>query len=176
MALVPRFRFEMEQAGIVFEVCSLVELHKLAVNLFPLAQLKKLVEGFDAAVLADAQEDDPVNRLLYSEIKLAFVFHLGVAQCDVACQQDAPVLDLMQEGIIHLDSASLGGVILGVFIEGSLTDGIRRDDTGDLIPLIDVFVVTKIHNTPGCRAVCPVGLAAAVIDGEFLEIGQDGNW
>ena len=75
-----------------------------------LAQLAQLILRLDAAVFADAQEDDAVNGHLDGVIELAFVDHLRVAQGDVAGQQSAPVLDILQEGIVHLGGAFLGGL------------------------------------------------------------------
>jgi len=102
--------------------------------------------GFDAAVFADAQKDDPVNGHLHGEVKLAFVGDLRVAQGNIAGQQGSPFLDLAQEGFVHAGGTSLGGVVLGVFIESAFSDGIRGEDAGNLVPMGQVLVISEIHD------------------------------
>ena len=95
------FGAEVEQAGVVAQVRLLEEPHQLGIDLFAVGEFQQLVFRFDAAVLADTQEDDAVDGHLDGEVELAFVGDLGVAQGDIARQQGAPTLDLAQEGFIH---------------------------------------------------------------------------
>ncbi len=73
--------------------------------------------GLDAAILTDAQEDDAVDGHLHGVVELAFVDHMLVAQRDVARQQRAPLLDIRQEGIVHLGGTFFAGGIGSILIE-----------------------------------------------------------
>jgi len=115
----------MEQARIVFEVRPFKEAHQSFVDIIIFDQFKQLVWRLDAPVLADTQEDDPVNGHLDGEIELAFIDELLIAQGNIARQKCAPGFNILKEGIINPDRALLGGVILGIFIEGTLSDRIR---------------------------------------------------
>ena len=136
-------------------------------------QLLELVLLLDAAVLADAQEDDAVNGHLHRVIQLALVLQSRVAQGEVPGQRVAPAFDFLQEGIIHLRGAVLALHPLRVLVEGAFQDGVLREDGGDLVPFFDVVLVGQVHHPPGGGLVGGVGFAAAVVDREFLKIGQD---
>ena len=72
----------------------------------PLTSAQQRAVRLDAAVLADAQEDDAVDGLLDGEVELALA-QGRVAQREVARQQVAPALDLGQERVVHLGGAAL---------------------------------------------------------------------
>ncbi len=148
--------------------------HRRAIGLTAVEQRLQLAVGLDAAVLADAQEDDAVDGHLDGVVQVALA-ESGVAQGDVVRQQVAPALDLGQEGVVHLGGAALACGGFGVLVEGAFEDGLVGEDGGNLVPLGGILAVGEQHDAPGGGFVGLVGLDAAVVDGELLEIGQDGE-
>ncbi len=124
----------------------------------PLAEFQQLVFGFDAAVLADAQEDDAVNGHLDGEVELAFVGDLRVAQGDVARQQGAPFFDLAQEGVIHLGGAFLARCCIRRICRKRPCGSRRGRRCRRSRPSGQVFIVGKYMMRVGGGTVGQVGL------------------
>jgi len=96
-----------------------------------------------------------------------------IAQGDVAREQDAPLLDLFEKLLIHLGGAAFALAALGVAVERAIPNGIPGENLGNFVPPLDVFFKSKEHHATGGGGIFGVRTGAAVVDGEFFEIGQD---
>src|SRR3989442_9071948 len=103
------------------------------VNVLAVEQGLKLRVGLDAAILADAQEDDAVNGPLDGEVQLVYV-QGRIPHCQIAGQLVTPLLDLGQKLGVHRrrSTPSVGGYIL---VEGPLENGVLGEFRGDLVPV-----------------------------------------
>jgi hypothetical protein len=100
------FPIEVEEAGVLASVSSLEQLTEARVDAVAIDQGAQAAVVLEAAVLADAQEDDPVDNPLNGKVEFA----LGaprVAERKVAGQFGAPAFDLRQKGGIDLRGAPL---------------------------------------------------------------------
>ena len=61
----------------------------------------------------------------------------------------------------------------GVFVEGALEDRLFAEDVGQFAPAVDVLVELQVHHAGGGGLVFFVGLDAAVVNGQLLEVGQN---
>ncbi len=169
------FGLEMKEAGIVAGVRLLEELAKAGINAVAVDQGLQAAIIFQAAALADAQEDDAVNDALDGEIEFA----LGeprVAQRQVAGQLGAPALDCLEEFVVNVGSTALGFGGLGEFVKGAFEDGVTGKDALNLIPALGVFGIGQVKDARDGGIVPVVGLDAAVVHGELLEIAEDAQW
>ena len=165
-------RVEVEQAGVVARVRVAEAQHQPRVDVRAVDQAQQRAVGLDAPILADAQEDDAVDGGLHRVVELA-LRQAGVAQGDIARQQVTPALDLGQEGRVHLGGAALGALRLDVSVEGALQDGLATEDAGDLVPALGILPIGDVDDAGRGRLVGFVGLDAAVVDRELLEVGED---
>ena len=88
-------------------------------------------------------------------------------------QPVAPALDLAQEGRVHLGRAPLAALGLGVLVERAAEDGLAAEHPGDLVPALGVLVEGDVQHTSRGGLVGLVRLDPTVVDGEFLEVGED---
>ena len=165
---------EVEQARVVPLVGAAEQLAQPGVDVRAVEESLEPAVGLDPPVLADAQEDDPVDRALDGEVELA-LGEPGVAQGEVAGQLLAPALDLGQERVVHLGGAPLGLRGLGVPVERALEDGFLGEDPRDLVPPGVVLVAGQVEDARGARRIAPLGLDPAVVHGELGEVGEDGQ-
>ncbi len=165
---------EVEQAGVVPLVGAAEELGQPAVDVLAVQQGLERPVLLDPAVLADPEEDDPVNRPLDGEVELA-LREVGVAQGDVPGQLLPPGLDVLQERRVHLGGAALDLRGLGVAVERALEHGVFGEDPSELVPPGLVLVAGQVQDAGGGGKVAPVGLDPAVVDGELGEVGEDGE-
>lgn len=164
---------EVEEAGVILVVGQEVELLQPPVYLLAVGQGLEPAVGLDPPVLADAQEDYPIDRPLDGEVELADS-QAGVSQGEVAGQEVAPVLYLLEE--LHVDF--LGGPLLlrlDELIEPPLEDRLLGEDVGDLLPLLQVIVVGEVDHPAVAGLILELGTEAAVVNGELLEVGEDGE-
>ena len=116
---------------------------------------------------------DPVYGALDGEVEIVGAEPF-VAQGDGAGQLIAPGFDLLQELLVHRGRALfLDGA--GEFVEGAFEDGFLGEEPREIIPTLDVLLVGEIHHPRHMGLVGFGGLEAAIIDGEFLKIGEDGQ-
>ena len=140
------------------------------VNAFAVAQAAELADVLDAAVFADAQEDDAINDPLDGEIHRSLVQRL-VAQGDVLGQLPAPFLDFFQEGIIEfLSAAAAGGA--GVAIKVAAKHGVLAECSDEEFPFLGILAIGDVLAAGDGGFVELLGLDAAVVDRQFLKIGQ----
>jgi len=168
------FPVEVEEAGIVAFVGTVVEGEQPLINTLAVQEGLELGVGFDAAIFGDAEEDKPVDGALDGKIELA-VGEGGIAEGEVAGQGVAPGFDLGEEGGIDLGGAFLAFGGFYVFVEGAFEDGVARKDRCDVVPAFAVLVVGEVEGAGGGGFVGFYGFDAGVIDGEFLEVGKDGE-
>ena len=141
-------RFEMEQAGVVAVVGLLEELAQARVDAVAVDEGAEAAVVFDAAVFADAQEDDAVNDALDGEVEFA-LGELGVAQGEVAGELVAPALDVFEEGVVDVGGAALGLGGFGELVERAFEDGLAGEDAGDLVPALGVLGVGGVEDAAG---------------------------
>ncbi len=94
---------KIKQTRVVTLVGFAKELVQPAISVFAIQQRLQSPIHFNAAVLADAQKHDPVDRALDGEVKIA-LRQLWISQCQIPRQIGAPFLDLAQECIIDFRS------------------------------------------------------------------------
>ena len=92
---------KIKQTRVVTLVGFAKELVQPAISVFAIQQRLQSSIHFNASILADAQEHDPVDRALDGEVKIA-LRQLWISQCQIPRQIGAPFLDLAQECIIDL--------------------------------------------------------------------------
>ena len=165
---------EVEEAGVIFFVGTGVEFRQAVVNIFSVEQAAQLPVWFDAAVFAHAQEDDAVDGALYGEVEFVHG-EAAVAQGDVACQAQPPALYLREEFPVNLRCAALALRGFDVLVEGALLDGLLREGVGDFVPAFGVVAPGQVEYARDGGLVVFARGYAAVIDGELLEVGQDGE-
>ena len=161
----------------------LKEFDQVGVDIRLSGDLEELLGRLNFAVFADAQKEEAVDGRLDGIVELTFgsgeVCELfagtEVAQGDIARQQIAPGFDLLEEFSVHLGGAAFSFGAVGEFVESAAPDGLFGKDFGDLVPMAEVFFKIVEQNAPSGGTVFGVGTVAAVVDGEMLEIGQDGE-
>jgi len=165
---------EVEEARVVAVIGLDVDFPQARVDVLAVHEAAQAPVGLNAAVFADAQEDEAVDSCLDSEVELALA-ERRVAQGDVAGERIAPELDLAEEGLVDLGGALLGLGRLGVAVEGALEDGFFGEHAGNLLPALLVLLARHVERT--CyRGLVGVRRAhAAVVDGKLLEVGQQGK-
>lgn len=100
------FGVEVEEAGVVAVVSFAEELGELFVNRRLVEERLQPAVGFDAPVLAHAQEEDTVDRDLDGVVEIAGG-KVGITEGEVLGQQLAPGFDLGQESGINGSRAAL---------------------------------------------------------------------
>src|SRR5450830_456754 len=165
---------EVEESTVVPCVGLGKELQQARVLVSAVEQRVECAIDIDATVLGDAQEHDAVNRLLDGEVEL-MEGQVAVAQRDVARQLLAPLVDEVQELLVDFTGAPLAARVLHVLVEGAVQDGFAREGTGEERPLLGIVLKGEVLDTRHGGTVIRAGLDARVIDGEFLEVGQDGQ-
>ena len=164
---------EVKEAGVVTVVGMLEEGEQALIDVGAVGLAAELLVGFDAAVLADAQENEAVDGDLDGVVELARG-EVGIAQGEVAGEGVAPFFDFGEKGVVHFGSASFlsGG---DVFVEGTFEDGVAGEDVGDFVPAVGVLVVFDIEGAGFGGRVGFDGFDAAIVNGEFFEVGDNGE-
>jgi hypothetical protein len=164
--------FKMEEAGVVAVVSMLEELAEAGINAVAIYECLELAVVFNAAAFADAEENDAIDDALDGKVEFA-LGKIGVFAGEVFGKVGAPGFDGFEEGIIDIRSSAfaLGG--FSIAIEGAFKNGIAREDGGDFIPFLCVFIEGEVKNPSFACVVAFVGFDAAIIDGEFFEIAED---
>ena len=167
------FRAEVEEAGVVAVVGLVVEIPEPAVDILAVEQRLQLAVGLDAAVFAHAEEDDAVDGALDGEVELVDG-ELGLRRARFLASASRQV------SISFRNSASTVAVPRlpvgdGVLVEGAFEDGVLGEDGGDLVPSGQVVAIGEVENAAGAGLVGWVWANPAIVDGELLEIGEDGE-
>ncbi|MHB1120298.1 MAG: hypothetical protein ACYC11_09590, partial [Bellilinea sp.] len=168
------FSGKVEEAGVVFSIGLIEEHEQVAVDILAVGGVTQGVFGFDAAVLADAQENDAVDGHLHGKIDVARG-QARVAQGDIAGQVGAPALHFGQEIIVDVSGAALAFKGHRVAVEGTLMHRLMRKQVVDFIPFFGIIPVgIKVDPIIGGRIA--VGrFFTAVIDRQLLEVAQKGD-
>ena len=171
--LVPVFfPLEMEQAGIVPVIGLAEKLHEPFVDVRAVQLRLEPAVFLDAPVLADAQEHDAVDGALHRKVQLA-LGEVRISERDVAGEQVAPVFDLGQKGVVNRCRPLLELRGLGILVKRALEYGFAGKYGDEFIPFCRIVFVGEVEHAAGGCLVGLDGLYAAVVDGEFLEIGQN---
>ncbi|MDP2897975.1 MAG: hypothetical protein Q8Q12_15680 [bacterium] len=126
----------------------------------------------DAPILADAQENDAVYCPLDGKVQFSLA-EVRISQGDVSGKALPPDLDFLKERGIHLRRAFLAFRGLRVPVKGTLENLFTRENRGNLVPALWVFGERDVEGA-GCRSLIrSLRLDAAVVRGEFLEIGEN---
>ena len=140
----------------------------------PFRSALQLAVRLDPAVLADPEEDDPVDRQRNCGVELP-LGEFGIPECDVPGEEVPPGFDLPEEGLVHAGSPLLQAARFGVTVEGAFEDCLLGEDRGNLVPAGGVLPERNQQDTGRGGPVGMVRFDPAVVDGEFLEVGQDGE-
>ena len=116
---------EVEQAGVVALVRTLEEFGQSAINASTVRQRLKAPVRLDAAIFANPQEHDPIDRPLDGEIQVP-LRKVGIAAGGIAGQQIAPRLDFRQERGIDFRCALLDLLAGHETVQGPAADRLRR--------------------------------------------------
>ena len=133
----------MEQAGVVAIVGLAKQLTQPLVHVLAVQVAEQLAVVLDPSVLADAQEDETIDRALDREVQLA----LGqprIPQRNVARKDAAPVLDLGQKGAVDFRGPLLHPVRRGELVEGAAEQAVLGKHAEDLVPAGFVVGVLEI--------------------------------
>jgi hypothetical protein len=163
---------EVEETGVVAQVGVAADVAEARVDLGAGGEGLELTETLDAAVLGDAQEDDPVEDALDGEVEIA-LGEAAVAQGQVFGEAFAPGLHVGEEVVVELGGAALAFGGGGEFVEGAVEHGGLGEDAGDLIPLRRVVLIGAVEESGGGGLVVFLRSGAAVVDGELVEVGDD---
>ena len=163
---------EVEEAGVVAVIGLLEPFAEPSVDAGLVGEGVEALVGLDAAILADAEEDDPVDDALDGEVEFALRQGL-VPQSEVGGEIGPPLLDLFQKGGIDLGGAALVLVGLGELVEGALEDRFLGEDGGDVVPLLGELAEGAVEDAADGRLVGLGRFEAAVVDGELLEVAED---
>jgi hypothetical protein len=136
VAGLPLFVGKVEQPGVVLLIRLPEQHQQILVDLLAVGRVAQRVFGLDAALLADPQEDDPVDRRLHRAVDLAPV-QAGVAQRHVARQVLAPALHFFQKSVVHVRRAFFTLQTLGELVERSLHHRLARENRADLVPFFN---------------------------------------
>ena len=129
--------------------------------------------GLDTAIFANAEKDEPVDGAL--DRKVQFMDRqCGIAERQVLGERLAPGFDLFQEFRIDGCGTTLA-IGDGVLVEGAFEHRLLGEDGGDLVPFGQIVSIGEIENAPCTGFVGRVRACAAIVDGELLEIRQDGQ-
>jgi len=152
----------------------LVDLPQPPVDILAVHKGLELAVLLDPPVLADAEKDDPVDRLLDRVVEFP-ERERRVAEGDVPGQERPPGFNLLQELDIDLLRRPPADDGFGVFVEEPFHDRLPGEDGGELVPPLDVFLIGKEQHPVFAGLVLELGADAAVVDGKLLEIGEDGE-
>src|SRR5439155_15182688 len=98
---------------------------------------------------------------------------LWVGEREILCQFLAPAFDGRQKVLVELGGAFFRFGGLSKFIERAFENCFARKDGGDFVPLVCVLQEGAIKDPRGGSGVVSGGLAAAIINGELLEVADD---
>jgi len=168
------FSAKVKQPRVVALVRQPVKLHQPGVDFTLGGNVFQLVGALNAALLGNPQEEDAVNRHLHGVVQVP-LGQAGVAQRQVERQRLAPALNGRQEIIIHIGGAFFAAAGLGVGVKATLQHRLLGKDVVQFIPAGGVIAIVEQHQAVLGGLVGGVGLAAAVVDGKFFKIGQDGE-
>ncbi len=91
----------------------------------------------------------------------------------VCCTAKLSARASRQEGRVDFGGAAFAAPGFDITVERATQDGITRKDAGDLVPALDVLPKGHVQHACHGRFVGLVRLDAAVVNGKFLEIGED---
>ena len=121
---------EVEEAGVVAGVGLLEKLRQAGIDAVAVDEGAEAAIVFDAAVFADAQEDDAVYDALDGEVEFA-LGKLRVAEGEVAGEVGAPGLDGLEELVVNV-----GGAALALLESANLSKAPLRTASREKMPAI----------------------------------------
>jgi len=161
----------VENAGIIAVVGEPEDLSETRIGLVAVEQLLEVVGRLDAAILADAEEENAVDGALHREVEV-FDAELRIMLGDVSRKGLAPAFDVFKEGIaerFHAFAAFAGGVL----VERAAQNRFAGKHRGDFIPAFGKFGVFDLKDGRGAGLVFGTGLVARIVNNEVPEIRQD---
>ena len=165
------FRAKVEEAGVIPIVRLVVEMPKAIVNVLTVEQSLKLRVGLDTAILADAQEDDPVDGPLHGEVQFVDV-QASIPHRQIAGQRVTPLLDLGEKLGIHRRCPALSPRNR-ILVEGPLEDSVLGEFRGDLVPACEVVLIRQVQSTTDARFIVGTWPGETLVNCELLEVRQD---
>src|SRR5207245_6305599 len=117
--------------------------------------------------LTDAQEDDPVNSHLNSEVEIA-CSETWIAEREVSSQDFAPLLYFGKKDSIDFSSSFLRLGRLSVCIKKALEYRFTGEHGGNLIPPLGIVCIGEVYDASRRGFVCLIGFDSAVVDRELL--------
>ena len=148
------------------------QLTERLVCLPPTLEFHHSLIRFNAPIFTDAQEDDPVNSHLDSEVEIA-CGESWIAKREVSSQHLAPLLYFGEKDSIDLSSSFLRLGRLSVCIKKALEYSVAREHGGNLIPPLGIVCIGEVYYARRRGFVCLIGFDSAVVDRELLEVSEN---
>ena len=164
---------EVEDARVVALVCFPEDLHQTGIDSVLLQQCLEPPVLLNGPILTDAQEQQPVDGPLNSEVQIALA-ELGIALGQVPGKSLPPRRDLIQQGGVHPFVAPLLRYGLYESLQRASQHRLLGKEGGDLIPALHILIVLQIDEPALARLVGLIGLGTAVVDRKLLEVGENG--
>src|SRR5260221_1245497 len=162
----------MEQTGIIFGIGLVKHLTERLVYLPTILEFQQSLIRFNASIVRDAQEDDPVNSHLDSEVEIARS-EPWIAKREVPSQHFAPLLYFGKKDSIDLSSSFLRPGRLSVCIKKALEYRFMGEHSSNLIPPLGIVRIGEVFYACRRGFVCLIGFDSAVVDRELLEISEN---
>src|SRR2546423_1643280 len=123
----------MEQTGIIFGIGLVKQLTERLVCLPPTLEFQQSLVRFNTPIFTDAQEGDPVNSHLDSEVEIARS-DPWIAKREISSKHFTPPLYFGKKDSIDLSSSFLRLGRLSVCIKKALEHRFAGEHGGHLIP------------------------------------------
>jgi len=154
---------EMEYPRVVALIRLLEQLKKPGIDPLPPQEVLEPHISLNAPVLADAKEHYPVDDGLHRVVQAGRV-QLRIAQGDVLGQGLPPPGYVAQQSGIHPLLASLLGQGSGIPVQRAAEHRLPGEESGYLLPLFCVLIISQIHYPRLGRLVLPVRPGEAVVN------------
>src|ERR1043166_774029 len=94
----------------------------------------ELAVFLDSTVLTNPQEDDSVDDALNGEVELPLI-KSWVSDGQIASQDISPLLDLLEECVVHSSGTAFPPLGVGVLVERTLENGFLRECREEELPV-----------------------------------------
>ncbi|OPY48696.1 MAG: hypothetical protein A4E49_03445 [Methanosaeta sp. PtaU1.Bin112] len=164
----------MKDPGVVALIRLQEKLAEPGINPLSVQEVLETHVSLNAPVLADAQEYDPIDDGLNGIVEACRI-QLGIVPRNALCQILPPEGDVVQKGSVHPLVAPLLRQRLNIFVQRTIEHRLPGKEGGNLRPLLSILVVPEIEQARFGGFVILGGPRPAVVDGELLKIGENGD-
>lgn len=159
------FGLEVEQAGVVLGIRGAEAFLQAVVDVRAVGQGQERAGLFDAAVFADAQEDDAVDDELDRVVELA-LGEVLILTDQVLSEVLSPAFELIEEDIIDIGGAFCPA-LRRVLVKCALLNRFGGQQASDFVPLLRNLVVGEVVEAGGVRFVVCLWRFPTVVKSEL---------